>query len=331
MDVKEDISSGNRMRSDGAGAPQSYSMGPRVENPSARNQLGAPTIADFAQPVHLPGANMNMPTDIKKRKGRPRKYDSDGVRAPTLSPMPISASIPLTGDFSGWKQPKARPYPVIKKAHKMEFEKTGERLPSLGANFTPHVMTVSAGEDITMKILSFSRQSPRAICVLSASGSISNVTLRQPNCPGGTLTHQGSFEILSLSGSFAPTDNGIVKSRTGGMSILLAAPDGGVLGGGLAGILTAGSPVQVVIGSFLHGHHQEQNPKKPRRESVEPVIPAVVNPVQGGGYGPQRFNFASPTFAQDPRDPNGDNNAFVSEEDTDDDEDGSPLNLEISG
>ncbi|KAH9607462.1 hypothetical protein KSS87_019359 [Heliosperma pusillum] len=326
MDVKEDISSGNRVRSDGA--PQSLCMAPRVENPSARHQLGAPTIADFAQPVHLPGANVM--SDVKKRKGRPRKYDSDGVRAPTLSPMPISASIPLTGDFSGWKQPKARPYPVIKKAHKMEFEKTGERLPySLGANFTPHVMTVSAGEDITMKILSFSRQASRAICVLSASGSISNVTLRQPNCPGGTLTHQGHFEILSLSGSYAPADNGMVKSRTGGMSILLAGPDGHVLGGGLAGILTAGS--SVVMGSFLHGHHQEHNPKKTRHESVEPVIPAVVNPVQEGGYGSQRLNFASPTFAQDPRDPHGDNNAFVSEGDSDDDEDGSPLNFEISG
>jgi len=61
-------------------------------------------------------------------------------------------------------------------------------------------------------------------------------------CP---LSLQGRFEILSLTGSFMPTDNGIVKSRSGGMSVSLAGPDGRVLGGGLAGLLVAASPVQV--------------------------------------------------------------------------------------
>lgn len=56
---------------------------------------------------------------------------------------------------------------------------------------------------------------------------------------------QGRFEILSLSGSFIPTDSGGTKSRTGGMSVSLASPDGRVLGGGLAGLLVAAGPVQV--------------------------------------------------------------------------------------
>lgn len=34
-------------------------------------------------------------------------------------------------------------------------------------------------------------------------------------------------------------------SRTGGLSVSLAGPDGRVLGGGVAGLLTAASPVQV--------------------------------------------------------------------------------------
>ncbi|MCI48366.1 DNA-binding protein, partial [Trifolium medium] len=55
----------------------------------------------------------------------------------------------------------------------------------------------------------------------------------------------GRFEILSLSGSFMPTDNGITRSRSGGMSVSLAGPDGRVLGGGLAGLLIASGPVQV--------------------------------------------------------------------------------------
>lgn len=41
-----------------------------------------------------------------------------------------------------------------------------------------------------MKVISFSQQGPRTICILSANGVISSVTLRQPNSSGGTLTYE---------------------------------------------------------------------------------------------------------------------------------------------
>lgn len=47
-----------------------------------------------------------------------------------------------------------------------------------------------------MKIISFSQQGPRAICVLSANGVISSVTLRQPDSSGGTLTYEVMLLIL---------------------------------------------------------------------------------------------------------------------------------------
>jgi hypothetical protein len=56
---------------------------------------------------------------------------------------------------------------------------------------------------------------------------------------------QGRFEILSLSGSFLLSENAGQRSRTGGLSVSLSGPDGRVLGGGVAGLLTAASPVQV--------------------------------------------------------------------------------------
>jgi len=59
------------------------------------------------------------------------------------------------------------------------------------------------------------------------------------------LNIQGRFEILSLSGSFLLSENGGQRSRTGGLSVSLSGPDGRVLGGGVAGLLTAASPVQV--------------------------------------------------------------------------------------
>ncbi|KAK4400448.1 AT-hook motif nuclear-localized protein 8 [Sesamum angolense] len=60
----------------------------------------------------------------------------------------------------------------------------------------------------------------------------------------------GRFEIISLSGSFLLSENNGSRSRTGGLSVSLAGSDGRVLGGGVAGILKAASPVQVVVGSF---------------------------------------------------------------------------------
>ncbi|KAL9240398.1 hypothetical protein vseg_014623 [Gypsophila vaccaria] len=345
MDVREGISSGVR----GNEPPQGFYMAPRTENPNSQRQgLSGPNAVATVQvePVHLPGPKVS--TEGGKKKGRPRKYGPGGPPKPTLSPMPISAAIPLTGgDFSGWKQPSARPVgQVVKKAHHVEVQNLGDRPSySVGSNFTPHLLTVNAGEDVSLKIISFSRQESRAICVLSASGSISTVTLRQPSCAGGTTTYEGRFEILSLSGSFIPTDDGVVKGRSGGISVLLAGPDGRVLGGGLGGILVARSPVQVVLGSFLPGHHQEHKPKKQRTDTMSPSIPAVVNSVKEGDYGIQRPNLASPpsyhannlpsmNSAQNPRDLEGDNNASTSEGDSDDDDDNdniNSLNLEIFG
>lgn len=56
---------------------------------------------------------------------------------------------------------------------------------------------------------------------------------------------QGRFDILALSGSFQLSENGGQRSRAGSLTVSLAGPDGRVLGGGVAGLLTAASPVQV--------------------------------------------------------------------------------------
>lgn len=58
---------------------------------------------------------------------------------------------------------------------------------------------------------------------------------------------QGRFEILSLSGSFTITEVGGVLNRSGGLSVSLAGPDGRVIGGGLAGLLIAATPIQVSL------------------------------------------------------------------------------------
>ena len=38
--------------------------------------------------------------------------------------------------------------------------------------------------------MTFSQQGPRTVCILSANGAISNVTLRQPATSGGLVTYE---------------------------------------------------------------------------------------------------------------------------------------------
>ncbi|MBA0709780.1 hypothetical protein Goshw_027974 [Gossypium schwendimanii] len=217
---------------------------------------------------------------LKKKRGRPRKYGPDGSVTMALSPKPIStAAPPPVIDFSAGKRAKVKS-PISFPKTKYELENLGEWVAcSVGGNFAPHIITVNAGEDVTMKIISFSQQGPRAICILSANGVISSVTLRQPDSSGGTLTYEGRFEILSLSGSFMPNDTGGTRSRSGGMSVSLASPDGRVVGGGVAGLLVAAGPVQVVVGSFLAGNQHEQKPKKQKDESFSVATPVAAVPV----------------------------------------------------
>lgn len=261
-------------------APQSYMVEPRVENSSQYGGGSTTQALTEAAPENVAAP----PTGMKKKRGRPRKYAPDGSIV-ALSPMPISASIPLSGDYSAWKQSGVRKVNSFKKKNKLELGNPGATMAySVGGAFTPHVITVNTGEDVTLKIISFSQQGSRAICVLAANGAVSNVTLRQSNSSGGTMTYEGHFEILSLMGSFMPNDNGLTKSRTGGMSVSLAGPDGRVLGGGLAGMLLAAGSVQVVIGSFLPGHQLEQKPKKPKGEHTIAFAPSSTNPISQERY-----------------------------------------------
>uniref|UniRef100_A0A0D3H229 AT-hook motif nuclear-localized protein n=1 Tax=Oryza barthii TaxID=65489 RepID=A0A0D3H229_9ORYZ len=230
----------------------------------------------------------------KKKRGRPRKYGPDGsmslglVTSPTAAAStPVAQGVP--GPFSP-TQPKPQASFLssvspdgVKKRGRPKGSTNKPRIDAVGSagvGFTPHVITVLAGEDVSAKIMSFAQHGNRAVCVLSANGAISNVTLRQTATSGGTVTYEGRFEILSLSGSFLLTDHGGQRSRTGGLSVSLAGPDGRLLGGGVAGLLIAATPVQIVVGSF-----NSEGKKEPKQHAhSEPAsMPSKAVPTAGMG------------------------------------------------
>ncbi|KAL6008476.1 hypothetical protein ACLOJK_033988 [Asimina triloba] len=224
---------------------------------------------------------------LRKKRGRPRKYGPDGTMALALTPLSSASGYSDTQAAELSFKRRGRPPGSGKKqqlnalGYVLDMFQEG-RLSSAGIAFTPHIITVKAGEDVASTIMSFSQQGPRAVCILSANGAISNVTLRQPAISGGTVSYEGRFEIISLSGSFLLTESDGTRSRTGGLSVSLAGSDGRVIGGGVAGMLMAATPVQVVVGSFIaDGKKPKPDPLKREPTSAPPQMGGFPAPNTG--------------------------------------------------
>lgn len=89
---------------------------PRPDNP---NPFSAPPITSSSSAAAAvenaaPQFSLTMPaaetgsSEQKKKRGRPRKYNPDGTLAVTLSPMPISSSVPLSSEFPPRKRGRGR-------------------------------------------------------------------------------------------------------------------------------------------------------------------------------------------------------------------------------
>ncbi|CAK8571407.1 unnamed protein product [Lathyrus sativus] len=265
-----------------------------------------------------PGSSGGVSFDLfgKKKRGRPRKYDADGNLNPnykkiektptTTTPLlPPPPGFTLSSNEFSSKKGRGKPtgfgnYQIV--------SSFGEVFASTAAvDFTPHVVTVYTGEDVGGKILSFAQKSPRAICILSANGAISKVTLRQlGSSGGGILTYEGRFEILSLSGSYTVSDTSGIRTRDGGLSVSLAGPDGRVIGGSVAGLLTAAGPIQIVVGSFTPDGNNKTHKKKYQREqmassptSTGPELVTAARPISQAANA-HGENFMIPILSQLP-------------------------------
>ncbi|CAK9258143.1 unnamed protein product [Sphagnum jensenii] len=156
----------------------------------------------------------------------------------TLAGGPESGSHPGEGS----RKPRGRP-PGSKNKPKPPIIITRDN----GNAMRPHVLEVAGGCDVGESVASFARRRQRGVCVMSASGTVANVTLRQPTTPGATVTFHGRFEIISLSGAFLPPP---APAPSTGFTVSLVGAAGQVLGGNVVGTLTAAGPVLVVVASF---------------------------------------------------------------------------------
>ncbi|KAG4173767.1 hypothetical protein ERO13_A11G081400v2 [Gossypium hirsutum] len=134
-----------------------------------------------------------------------------------------------------------------------------------------HVMEIANGCDIMESVSTFARRKQRGVCILSGSGTVTNVTLKQPGAPGAVVNLQGRFEILSLSGSFLPPP---APAAASGLAIYLAGGQGQVVGGTVVGQLVASGPVVIMAASFGNAAYE----RLPLEEEEQPL-----DPIPGSG------------------------------------------------
>ncbi|XP_028755323.1 AT-hook motif nuclear-localized protein 23-like [Neltuma alba] len=178
------------------------------------------------------------------------------------SPNPQGLNPAGSGDVV--RRPRGRP-PGSKNKPKPPVIITRESANALRA----HILEVSGGSDVFECVATYARRRQRGICVLSGSGTVTNVTIRQPSPAGAVATLQGRFEILSLSGSFLPPP---APPGATSLSVFLAGGQGHVVGGNVVGALVAAGPIIVIASSFTNVAYE----RLPLDNEEEPL------PVQNG-------------------------------------------------
>ena len=204
----------------------------------------------------------------RKKRGRPRKYKPDGSGSGP-APSPCTAIVPVTPGSGGGPSSEKRRGRPPGSGKMQQLASLGKSfLGTVGTGFTPHVIIIPSGEDVAARIMSFSQQGPRAVCIMSASGAVSTATLHQDAGSGSVVKYEGRFEILCLSGSYLVIDDGVTRTRNGGLCIALCGADHRVIGGSVGGVLTAAGTVQVIVGSFMYAGSKKSRKGKAGQESA---------------------------------------------------------------
>ncbi|MED6161925.1 hypothetical protein PIB30_065442 [Stylosanthes scabra] len=156
------------------------------------------------------------------------------------------------------------------------------------------ILEIASGSDVFDSVATYARRRQRGICVLSGSGAVTNVTIRDPGAPGSVVTLNGRLEILSLSGSFLPPP---APPGATSLSIYLAGGKGQVIGGNVVGDLIAAGPVMVIASSFTNVAYERLplDEEDEEKLQIQPA-PAPEGP-QGnsGGCGVRSSGFLDPS------------------------------------
>ncbi|CAF2084216.1 AT-hook motif nuclear-localized protein 13 [Brassica rapa] len=240
--------------------------GPTAPSQAMHNRSSVGALS-LRKPQPLQGVMLHgspYSASIEKRgRGRPRKYAPPDVN--------VNVNVNDGGGANAGPPAKRRGRPLGSRTKQPRKASGGG-----GGPLTAHVINVNTGEDIAMKVVAFVNQEPRDVCILSVSGAVSSAVIQSHN-PFGLVKLEGLYVITHMSATFSNTEsNGGTVTRTGNLKVSLAGPDFAVLGGFVGGMLVAGSPVQVIVGTFV---------REGVKLSTDSASAHVLNSDGGGGPG----------------------------------------------
>lgn len=189
----------------------------------------------------------------------------------------VATSTAPGSDVVASRRPRGRP-PGSKNKPKPPVIITRESANTLRA----HILEVGGGCDVFDSIATYARRRQRGICILSGSGTVTNVNLRQPTAAGAVLTLQGRFEILSLTGSFLPPP---APPGATSLTIYLAGGQGQVVGGNVVGELMAAGPVTIIAASFTNVAYERLPLEEQEEDQDQEQLQMQPPTSQGGGIG----------------------------------------------
>ncbi|XP_042015625.1 AT-hook motif nuclear-localized protein 28-like [Salvia splendens] len=151
---------------------------------------------------------------------------------------------------------------------------------------SPYVLELPGGVDIVDSTARFCRKRNIGLCLLSGSGAVTNVTLKQPSSsPGATVTFHGHFDILSISATVLPPSAS--PSLSSPFSLSLAGPQGQVVGGHVVGSLISAGTIYLVAANFsnpsfhrLQAAEQEEENSGGHDSPKTPPPPAYTYPAE---------------------------------------------------
>ncbi|XP_058103406.1 AT-hook motif nuclear-localized protein 16-like [Magnolia sinica] len=198
----------------------------------ANQDLGTPTA----------GSKMSDLNGDSKNNNHMSCFDARTLLVPTLTAaVPVSA---VMAEVESNRRPRGRPAGSKKKLKPPIIVSRDS-----GNALEAHAVEVRSGCDVVEGIANFARRKQCGVCILSGSGCVTKVSLRQLGPSGTIVTLDGQFEILSLMGSFLPPP---APPGVTGFTIYLAGAQGQVIGGGIVGSLIASGPVVIMAATFVN-------------------------------------------------------------------------------
>ncbi|KAJ8759417.1 hypothetical protein K2173_006938 [Erythroxylum novogranatense] len=204
---------------------------------------GMDTSTSSSSPLKKPDLGISMSNTNREatESGVGREEEQEEEREHSDEPKEGAIEVPA-------RRPRGRP-PGSKNKPKPPIFVTRDSPNALKS----HVMEIANGSDIVESLACFARKRQRGVCVMSGSGMVTNVTLKQPSAPGAVMALHGRFEILSLTGAFLP---GPAPPGATGLTIYLAGGQGQVVGGSVVGSLVASGPVMLIAATFSNATYE---------------------------------------------------------------------------